>query len=86
MPTDTSSTSADRDITKCDGEEIESCTIIMTESNDPVSKIHDRMPVILPEEDYDGWLDPKLQDEEELKSLLMPYALPLGEIECREGC
>ena len=51
---------------------IESCTIITTEANRLLSDIHDRMPVILSEEDYDTWLDPKLKDAETLQELLNP--------------
>ena len=36
----------------------ESCTIITTEPNELVSKVHNRMPVILRREDYDRWLLP----------------------------
>lgn len=37
-------------------EPIESCTIITTDANELASNVHDRMPVILDAEDYDGWL------------------------------
>jgi putative SOS response-associated peptidase YedK len=39
--------------------EITSCTIITTEPNAFVAALHDRMPAILPREDYDAWLNPK---------------------------
>ena len=42
---------------------IESCTVITTDSNELLHDIHDRMPVILPEDAYDRWLDPKRQDQ-----------------------
>jgi putative SOS response-associated peptidase YedK len=35
--------------------------------------LHDRMPVILPDEDYDRWLDPKNEDVDALQGLLRPY-------------
>jgi len=35
---------------------LESCTIITTEPNDLASRFHDRMPVILHPDDYDGWM------------------------------
>jgi len=57
-----------------DGAEIESCTIITTEANELIKDIHDRMPVILPEEEYDRWLDPKNQDKDELTAILKPSA------------
>ena len=34
--------------------------------------LHDRMPVILPDEDYDRWLDPKNEDVAALQDLLRP--------------
>ena len=55
-----------------DGSEVETCTIITTEANSTLSELHERMPVILEEEDYDSWLDPKQEDKEELQSLLVP--------------
>ncbi len=56
-----------------DGSEIESCTIITTEPNELLSSVHNRMPVILSEDDYDPWLDDKLQDPEQLQPLLKTY-------------
>ena len=52
---------------------LESCTIITTNSNDLTADIHDRMPVILSDDNYDLWLDPELQDKEPLLPLLEPY-------------
>ena len=40
-------------------QEIESCSIIVTEADDVLKPIHDRMPVILYAGDYDRWLDQK---------------------------
>jgi putative SOS response-associated peptidase YedK len=39
------------------GEEVETCTILTTGANEVMRTIHDRMPVILPEEAYGPWLD-----------------------------
>ena len=47
-------------------------TIITTEANAFISNVHDRMPVILPEESVDGWLYPKETDADKLRSLLVP--------------
>ncbi|HEV8066882.1 MAG TPA: SOS response-associated peptidase [Planctomycetaceae bacterium] len=52
---------------------IESCSIIVTEANELVRPIHDRMPVIMAHEDYARWLDPKNQDVQALQGLLRPY-------------
>jgi putative SOS response-associated peptidase YedK len=47
-------------------------TIVTTEANELLSHIHDRMPVILSDEDVDRWLFEGEQDLEMLKSLLVP--------------
>ena len=49
-----------------------SCAILTTRANSVLEGIHDRMPVILPSESYDAWLDPDV-DKEELTELLVPY-------------
>jgi putative SOS response-associated peptidase YedK len=56
-----------------DGSEIESCTLLTTSPNELVRPIHDRMPVILQPDDYDLWLDPKIQTADRLQPLLQPY-------------
>ena len=56
-----------------DGSNILSCTIITTQPNDLVEKIHNRMPVILPPESYSLWLEPGEADPERLQALLKPY-------------
>ncbi len=57
-----------------DGSEIiESCTIITTDANALLKPIHDRMPVILPETEYERWLDPGTQNPAALQPLLKPY-------------
>ena len=53
-------------------DELRTCAIITTRANELVAGVHDRMPVILPRENYDAWLDPEA-DKEELVSLLRPY-------------
>jgi len=57
-----------------DGREpIESFTVITTVPNEMTVKIHDRMPVILPEEAHATWLDPEHGQTEVLQALLKPY-------------
>ncbi|MEK6280162.1 MAG: SOS response-associated peptidase [Acidobacteriota bacterium] len=51
---------------------ITSCSIITTAPNQLLAAIHDRMPVILPPEDYDTWLREDARPDE-LKALLAPY-------------
>jgi putative SOS response-associated peptidase YedK len=51
------------------GEVIESFAILTTDANDTLADLHDRMPVILPTEHYDFWLDPNNEDRDALKEL-----------------
>ena len=55
------------------GEVIESCTILTTVPNDVVAHIHDRMPVILAQPQFELWLDPEISDPQQLTSLLVPF-------------
>jgi putative SOS response-associated peptidase YedK len=61
------------DRNKPDSEAALSCSIITTRPNSLVGQIHDRMPVILPPELYQAWLNPENQDIGELKEYLLPY-------------
>lgn len=53
---------------------LHSCTVITTAANDTMTPVHDRMPVILPANCWDEWLDPTNGDIAALKSLLVPAA------------
>lgn len=55
------------------GEEFLTCSIVTTAGNALMGPIHDRMPVILPPEAWDVWLDPAVNDKERLSELLVPY-------------
>lgn len=55
-----------------DAEPLRTCTIITTTANDLLRPIHDRMPVVLPPERWEEWLDPSNQDLEGLRGLLSP--------------
>jgi putative SOS response-associated peptidase YedK len=57
------------------GEELLSYTIVTTKANDGLSAIHSRMPVILPRDIEEAWLDGVGDDRdiERLMSLLRPY-------------
>jgi putative SOS response-associated peptidase YedK len=56
-----------------DGNQLCTCTIITTEANEAVKHIHDRMPVILPRDKEDIWIDPTTEDKEALVGILKPY-------------
>ena len=53
---------------------VETCAIITTGPNGVMRNIHDRMPVILSDEDHDAWLDPRNQSIASLKQLIKPCA------------
>ncbi|MDX6405362.1 MAG: hypothetical protein QOH70_2817 [Blastocatellia bacterium] len=57
---------------KKDGVSITSCAIVTTRANELLEPIHDRMPVILAEECYKLWLDPRARATE-LEKLLVPF-------------
>jgi putative SOS response-associated peptidase YedK len=49
-----------------------SCAIITGAANALLAPIHDRMPVVIPREDYDRWLHPEPLEFEALEDLLGP--------------
>lgn len=55
-----------------DQEPVRTCTIITGAANETMSRIHDRMPVILPPSAWDTWLDPAVQDTDLLGRFLVP--------------
>jgi putative SOS response-associated peptidase YedK len=64
---------------KREGKETQSCSIIVTDANEVLEPIHDRMPVILSPDDHDIWLDADFEDGKKLQSLLRPF--PADEME-----
>jgi putative SOS response-associated peptidase YedK len=57
-----------------EAENIVSCSIITTAANETVQPVHERMPVILPENAWEEWLDPSIKNAQEVLPLLKPYA------------
>jgi putative SOS response-associated peptidase YedK len=55
-----------------DAPRLRTFTIITTEANGLLQPIHERMPVVLPESEWDRWLDPSYQDVAALQQLLVP--------------
>src|SRR5271157_4534032 len=60
------------------GEAHTTYTIITTEANDLVARIHNRMPVILKRENEDRWLSGDTPLPEEVREIFTPY--PPGEM------
>jgi len=48
--------------------------VITTAANSLMEPIHDRMPVIVPREAWDAWLNPRNRNTQELEPLLQPYS------------
>jgi len=65
-----------------DAPPLRTCVIITTQPNELLAPIHDRMPVVLPESEWDTWLDVENHDVGALCKLLVPF--PAGELEAWE--
>ena len=57
--------------------EVHSCTILTCAANDAIAQIHDRMPVILPTDAWDFWLDPANTDVTAATEILVPASAEL---------
>jgi putative SOS response-associated peptidase YedK len=53
--------------------EVTTFTILTTEANALMAKIHDRMPVIIKPEDYSTWLDTNQTDVIKIQAMALPY-------------
>ena len=53
-----------------DATPITTFTIITTDANEQLASIHNRMPVVLPNDRLEAWLDPRVSDLEQLQPLL----------------
>lgn len=58
-------------------ERIVSCTILTGTPNNLIDKLHDRMPVIMPPDRWDTWLDRDLTDKDAVKDLMGVYPAEL---------
>jgi putative SOS response-associated peptidase YedK len=55
-----------------DGSEVDTAAILTTSANRSISRIHDRMPVVINPEDFSRWLDCKTQEPREVADLMVP--------------
>ena len=55
------------------GNELQTCTILTTTANSLVKRLHERMPVILHQEEIDLWLRRDIDDVNYLQKLFHPY-------------
>ncbi|MDO1581648.1 SOS response-associated peptidase [Rhizobium oryzicola] len=55
-----------------DGSEMDTAAILTTSANSMMSAIHDRMPVVIDQQDFERWLDCKTQEPRDIEDLLKP--------------
>ena len=64
--------------------EVRSFAIITIAPNELMARIHDRMPAIIPREQYARWLDPAVNEPAEIQAMIASYpdgelqAIPIG--------
>jgi putative SOS response-associated peptidase YedK len=56
---------------------LETCSIVTVDPQAEVAVLHDRMPLILPREQWDAWLDPERKDPAQIVPLLERHDAPL---------
>lgn len=67
-------------VTTGEGERLDSCAILTTDCNALMQPVHDRMPVVLANEDWNTWLNPMPRPDEVLMPLLKPFAPDLMQL------
>ena len=60
--------------TSPEGEDVETFTILTTTPNTLMAPLHDRMPVIIEEEQHERWLAADLQDPGQVACLMRPFS------------
>ncbi|WP_439630622.1 SOS response-associated peptidase [Shinella sp.] len=55
-----------------DGSEVDTGAILTTAANNDISRVHDRMPVVIRPEDFSCWLDCKTQEPRDVVDLMKP--------------
>jgi putative SOS response-associated peptidase YedK len=55
-----------------DGSELDTAAILITRANASFAPIHDRLPVVIDQQDFARWLDCKTQEPREVEDLLTP--------------
>ncbi|MCX6650437.1 MAG: SOS response-associated peptidase [Methanomassiliicoccales archaeon] len=61
------------DVWRKDGKELITCSIITTQANEEVAKVHDRMPVILSRSSEESWLSKGALTESALREIMDPF-------------
>lgn len=55
-----------------DGSEVDTGAILTTKANNDIARIHDRMPVVIRQEDFSRWLDCTTQEPRDVVDLMKP--------------
>lgn len=55
-----------------DGSEVDTGAILTTAANNDIARVHDRMPVVIRQEDFTRWLDCKTQEPRDVADLMRP--------------
>ncbi|MEQ1611264.1 MAG: SOS response-associated peptidase [Hyphomicrobiaceae bacterium] len=63
-----------------DGSEVDTMAILTVAANATVDTVHDRMPAILPPEQFDAWLDCRNIETKQASAMLQPAPVDLLEI------
>lgn len=69
-----------------DGSEVDTAAILTTSANAAMAPIHERMPVVIRQEDFSRWLDCKTQEPRDVADLLRPVeddffeAIPVSDL------
>lgn len=63
-----------------DAEPVVSCAILTQPAPEELRWLHDRVPVILPEDAWDPWLDPEQRDPRAVRALLSDLPPPVLEV------
>ncbi len=69
-----------------DGSEVDTAAILTTSANAAMAPIHDRMPVVIRQEDFSRWLDCKTQEPRDVVKFMRPIeddffeAIPVSDL------
>lgn len=65
-------------VIESDGNELLTYSLVTREAIGGAAKVHDRMPLILPPDQHDAWLDPHRTGDKELATAALTWSEPLS--------
>jgi putative SOS response-associated peptidase YedK len=60
-----------------DAPRLETCTVVTVDPQREIAPLHDRMPLVLPESEWEAWLDAARTDPQQIAPLLTRQDVPL---------